>query len=294
MHKYKFQIFIENFYLSVLSLIKILFLSRFFIGKFKGLRKNDLECTILANGPSLSESRTNAEFLNHKTFMGVNFFPETEMFDKLQPQYLVIAAPELWLEDVEEKFKENSRHLFETISTKVNWEMILFMPVGARKFKEWKKKVEDNNNILIKYFNATPIEGYNFFMHTMFKLNLGMPRPHNVLIPSLMLTINMGFKKIYLLGADHSWLKEISVNNKNQVLINQKHFYDENTSVAKPMNKRGKGTRKMHEVLLKFYYSFYSYFVIKEYAEKKNVEIINSTPASFIDAFERASINKNK
>ena len=84
-----------------------------------------------------------------------------------------------------------------------------------------------NTNITFHYFNTTPIEGLPFMSNFIFKNRLGMPRPHNVLIPSLMIGITEGYEKISVLGADHSWLAEISVNEKNEALVNQKHFYDD-------------------------------------------------------------------
>ena len=121
-----------------------------------------------------------------------------------------------------------------------------------------------------------------------------MPRPHNVIIPSLMIAINLKYKNIYLFGVDHSWLSEITVTDGNDVLINQKHFYDENISKPNTMNKGGVGKRKLYEVLEKFMLSFRGYFIIKDYANYRKTKILNATKNSYIDAFEKVSINKNK
>jgi hypothetical protein len=145
----------------------------------------------------------------------------------------------------------------------------------------------DNKNINIVYYNRTPIEGFTWFCHLFFKLGLGMPRPHNVILPSLFLTVNLGFKKIVLVGADHSWLLETYVDGNNNVLISQKHFYDENEVKPEGMINNKDGSRKLHEVLEKWMISFKSYFTLREYAESKGAQILNATPVSFIDAFER-------
>jgi len=100
----------------------------------------------------------------------------------------------------------------------------------------------------------------------------------------------MGYEKIFLWGADHSWLSEISVNHQNQVLINQKHFYDQHISVGKPLDKRGVGARNMPELLTKFVHAFSGYFVLNEYAKSRSVSVLNATPGSFIDAFERVNL----
>ncbi|NJL74615.1 MAG: hypothetical protein HC892_05805 [Saprospiraceae bacterium] len=119
-----------------------------------------------------------------------------------------------------------------------------------------------------------------------------MPRPHNVLIPSLMLAINIGFKEIFVVGADHSWLEELTVNENNEALLHQKHFYDEESSKPEYMYRQGKRPRKLHEILEKFMLSFRAYFDIREYSESKEVQIWNATPKSYIDAFERNTLPK--
>ena len=73
-------------------------------------------------------------------------------------------------------------------------------------------------------------------------------------------------------------------------MLNQKHFYDEKTSKSKPMYLLGKRQRKLFEILKKFYLTFKAYIEIREYSDKKNVNIYNCTTRSFIDAFERRNI----
>ena len=48
--------------------------------------------------------------------------------------------------------------------------------------------------------------------------------------------------------------------------------------------------RKLHEILRKFYLSFKGYWEINSYAEKKGVQIINSSETSMIDAFPKKGL----
>ena len=123
-----------------------------------------------------------------------------------------------------------------------------------------------------------------------------MPRPHNVLVGSLFLSIRMGYKEVYVYGADHSWLKDIFVAEDNMVYLSQKHFYDNQVdssdhyagSNRRPMYSTDKNeVRKLHEVLYKFTVTFKSYWELERYASKKAISINNCTPNSFIDAFSR-------
>ncbi len=104
--------------------------------------------------------------------------------------------------------------------------------------------------------------------------------------------IYLNYKVIYIIGADHSWLPEISVNEKNEALINQKHFYDEADSKPEQMNDLISRPRKLHEIIHKFYLTFKGYWLIKEYASSKNVRIYNASEISTIDAFERKKISE--
>lgn len=93
---------------------------------------------------------------------------------------------------------------------------------------------------------------------------------------------------------DHSWIPEISVDEDNRVLINQKHFYDDGKTSGQPMGKLGRGERKLHEVLQRFLHTFEGYFTIKAYAEHINAKIYNCKPGPFIDAFERLRLHKKE
>ena len=281
---------IYNLVDSMISIIRILIHSRF---KSKSPLRNTnyKEAVLLGNGPSLTNSiNEHKDFLNEKLIVCVNHFPKTEKYTEIKPQVFVTSAPDLWLDDIDEAFVESSNELFATMASKTNWPIQLFIPFESRNHKRWQNHLVDNSNIEIIYFNNTPIEGFNWFKHLLFMLNLGMPRPHNVMIPSIFLLINSKVKSIYLLGADHSWLPEISVDDSNRVLINQKHFYDEETSKAKTLDKRGKGERRLWELLYKFMRAFKGYFILKEYADKRGTEIFNATPKSYIDAFKRFKI----
>ncbi len=290
---FKIKIFLINFIQTAETIIRILLFSKYFVKINNNEQKKEL--VILGNGPSLTSSlKKHASFFKDKDLMCVNHFPRTEYYELLKPEYYVSIAPDLWLDNIEEKFVEQSNALFSEMAEKTNWNIDFFFPYEARKFKRWQKKIRENKNINITFINQIPAEGWKWFRHMIFRMNLGMPRPHNVMIPSIFLGLNMGYKKIYLVGADHSWLPEITVNDDNIALINQKHFYDAKNSKHQPLDKKGKGERKLHEILHKFMLAFAGYFILKDYAESLNAEILNATPGSYIDAFNRVNLENLK
>jgi len=257
--------------------------------KIKRLDSNS-SCVIIGNGPSLSNTiDNNPDFLRNKSLIAVNHFAITDYYEQLKPEYYIAIAHDLYYDDVEPQFIEASNLLFKTISGKTTWEITLFMPVESRKYKRWQSFLTNNDKIKISYINLTPAEGFDCLTHFLFKKNLAMPRPHNVMIPSLIVGINMGYSTIYLIGADHSWLKDISVNDNNEALINNRHFYDTN-SKPKSFDKKGKGARNLPEILFTLMTAFNSYHIINNYAQKRGVKIFNCTQGSYIDAFERNKI----
>ena len=116
-----------------------------------------------------------------------------------------------------------------------------------------------------------------------------MPRPRNVLIPSIMIGIWLGYSEIRLLGADHSWLKTISVDDNNRVVSIQPHFYQEDSREQQRI-RTAYLSLPLHKVLESFHIAFRSYHRIRRFADTQGIRIINSTPGSFIDAFDRAPI----
>jgi len=283
------QKFLASLFNSIASFGKILLLSKFGVHFPEGETK---ELVILGNGPSLNNSlETQMDFLEGKTLLCVNFFPTTAYYEKLKPSIFVSIAPDLWLPDVDQKFIDQRIRLFDALVEKTNWDLDFYFPWSARSVSTWRDKLAENKNIKVHYLNTTPVTGLRSVSEFFFRKSLGMPRPHNVMIPSLFTGIQMRFKTIYLLGADHSWLREISVNDDNVALINQKHFYDETSSKPDTLDKSGKGARKLHEILFKLMNAFASYFVIKDYAESQGCRILNATPNSFIDAFDRIKLN---
>lgn len=243
------------------------------------------ELLILANGPSLNRTvHESAYFLKNKTLLAVNFCVSSPMFQELRPELYLIADPLFWI------VPEKRVQLFQGLAEKTTWPMTLFVPARARKNREWQLMLASNPNIHLCIYNTTPIEGFQWFCNWVFRKGWGVPRPHNVLIPSIAMGLRLSFQRIYLAGADHSWLPEISVTDDNIVLMHQKHFYDQNKSQAATVKQENLNSARLYTILYHMYVAFKSYFVLEAYARKMGKEIINVTPGSYIDAFKRMKI----
>jgi hypothetical protein len=293
MNKKAFIVIIRDFILGIVSgiinLLRILTLSK--RSQIPKKRPGREEIIIISNGPSIASIQDRLiQSAENMSSMMVNFAPNTTLYTQVKPEYLILSAPELWMEDVDDHYVSRAQELFGNISQLTDWNMRFLIPHEASRFKKWQEAIRQNQKIEIVYYNNTPIEGESWLSFFFFRQKLGMPRPHNITIPALMSAIWMNYKKIYLVGVDHSWLPEISVDQENNVLIHQKHFYDSQTSAPRHMTKLGKGKRKLHEVLEKFVIAFKGYHSIQAFAKSLDISIYNQTKDSFIDAFERQDL----
>lgn len=237
---------------------------------------------ILANGPSLAETiRTRSEKLTRSTCMAVNFAANAPEFTTLRPRYYIMADPHFFLRTDD----ANVSRLYGSINA-IKWPMMLIVP---RQYRAKAAVLVSNPNISIATFNFIGLEGPACFENFCYGRRLGMPRPRNVLIPALMCAIWLGYKNISIAGADHSWLQSIWVNDDNEVVSVQPHFYKEDKKEEKRVRSEYTNYR-LHQILYSFYVAFKSYFGVRRFADSRGVRIINATPGSYIDAFERGEI----
>lgn len=275
---------LEQLWQTFLSIVKILLQSKWNT-RLPSSFSNLEELLILANGPSLNRTvQDSSAFVRGKTLLAVNFCVTSPMFEELRPELYLIADPLFWI------VPEKREQLFRSLAEKTTWPMNLFIPTRALKNREWQPMLAGNPNIRLCIYNTTPIEGFQGFCNRVFTKGWGVPRPHNVLIPSIAMGLRLPFKKIYLAGADHSWLPEISVTDDNVVLMHQKHFYDQNKSQAATVTQENLNSARLYTILYHMYVAFKSYFVLEAYARKRGKEVINVTPDSYIDAFKRMKL----
>ncbi len=243
-------------------------------------RHGDKSLIIMGNGPSLSESLDMyPEQFKAIPLMAVNFAANTPVFNKLKPEYYIIADPHFFTSGID----ENVNRLYKNIEA-VDWNITLFIPC-----KFFSSVKISNPLVTLRGFNPIGIEGFSAVTHPLFRIGRAMPRPRNVLIPAIMVGIRLGFKDIYLTGADHSWSKTLSVNELNEVLSVQPHFYKDDAKEQKRVDSVYRGI-PIYKIMESFSVAFKAYHQINEYASASGTTIYNSTPGSFIDAFPRKSI----
>lgn len=236
---------------------------------------------VMGNGPSLGNViEDERDKLLRYDLLAVNFFANTPVFRDLRPKYYVIADPLFFMGETQSNMSELWRNL-----RSVDWKMTLFVPARCRK----SVLAGLPANVKVSKFNFVGTEGFACLCDALCSLRLAMPRPRNVLIPSIMCSLWMGYKDIYVVGADHSWTKTLEVEDDNTVVSVQPHFYRDGAEENERVRSLYKNIR-LHELMYSFYVAFKSYFDVDRYARKKGARIINATKGSFIDAFERGTL----
>jgi len=266
---------------SITTLMKVAIMSGKPFRHASSDKKNSL--LILANGPSLrSVLDLDRKELMKYDRLAVNFFANSPEYSSIRPDIYVMADSHFFSG---QETDENVKNLWKNL-TATTWNMILMVPVRVR------IPVKLPSCITIQRFNMTPAEGFKALQHLLFRTGVAMPRPRNVLIPSIMTAIRAGYRRILLAGADHSWSRTLWVNDNNNVISVQPHFYKDNDKEKQRVESEYAGYH-LHDIFKSLHIAFSSYFKIAEFAKKSGVEIINITPGSFIDAFPRREFPLN-
>ena len=113
----RFQIFLRKLGDTILGIIKILLLSKF--KTILSYQPYNKDIVIFGNGPSLKATINQKDgFLTDKDILCVNFFPLTDTFEKTRPRVFIISAPELWINNVDKRYKEKKEELVEALKKK--------------------------------------------------------------------------------------------------------------------------------------------------------------------------------
>lgn len=282
---------------NVISIIKAIFLILFFSAlrpKLPRIKTQATECVILGNGPSLKNTLSEKRhFLKNKMTMCTNDFADSPSFREIKPDYYIFTDPAFWSTDLSEKFKSTFEKYFEILKNDVSWPMTIFFPAAARQTNFCRTLPQLNSQISICYINTTAIQGPKKFQYFLYKHNFAMPLAQNVLIAAIFTCINLGFKKIYLTGADHSWHESFYVSENNILYLKNTRFQDKKIMHLSPFFEDAAEMKpyKMHNLLLALSRMFRGYMEIEEYSKYRGVKIFNASEKSYIDAFERYKIN---
>ncbi len=238
---------------------------------------------VLGNGPSLKSTLSEyMPLLQKSTTMVVNFAANDESYEKLRPNYYVLVDPAFF----SEKPTDSVKALWKRIRA-TDWPMTMI--VGANDLMKAEILAGANDNVSFSTVNLVGVEGCGWLEALAYDNGWGMPRPRNVLIAGIMACLQMGYRRVYVCGADHSWLQNVKVHDNNRITTVQTHFYKEREGHQQDIDKVFEKVT-MPELMMNFYIAFDSYHRMQRYALRRGVEIYNATPGSYIDAFPRCKL----
>ena len=232
---------------------------------------------ILGNGDSL---KSVVDLMTQDCdYMVMNSHVLHPSFTELKPRYYVLADPAFFHPNA----CYDGTEIVKRVLTETNWSMTLFVPwEHARTINlmstEW---------VTIQYVNQSAYNGSEQHRQYAYDHNLAMPEVNNVLASAIYLAIYLGYKNVELYGVEHSWTRDLYVNKDNHTCLKDSHFYDKEDVRDNVIIDEAGRIMKFHEVLQMYADYFPAYWELRDLADKHGCKIVNCTPNSFIDAFEK-------
>lgn len=255
---------------------------------FSGI--NGRKIHVLGNGPSLSGSLHLIE--EEEDVVMVNYSVLTDLFFKLKPLYFCLADPAYFkiTDDVEEEIKK--ARVVERLK-KVDWDLIIITPAGV-KTSHFRKL---NSRITFESVNTVPLDtSVKFMRWSFYKWNFSMPSLQNVIVLGVFISLQKGYSNVYLHGVDSDSYKNICVNQQNEMVTKEFHSYGSSSRNLNSQKWCGFPKGSLYKRLKCEVIMFRSYVDLAAYANHLCIRVINASPNSMIDAFERydhgESLNK--
>lgn len=264
------------------SIIRVILFSKITKNDFNIVIKKN--CVIIGNGPSVNDTlKESIDFFKNKDVFCVNHFMITNYYPIIKPNNYLMLDPAF----IDPNHK-GALNALDHLVKFTKWDLNLFIPYSYRKSNYFLQKINKNEFIKIEYFNYVIFEGFERLKFWVYKNNLGMPQSQNVLVGTIFKTINLGYEKVYLIGADHTWHENLRLNENNELLAIDAHFYGTKTYEAK--DKVAKNESYMASQFLSLHKAFKGYEVLASYSKYRGVKIINASKRSYIDVFEKIKL----
>lgn len=242
---------------------------------------------ILGNGPSFSQINDSFEKLANYDFCAVNLSVTSEIFFHIKPKMYVVVDMSFWMHKEHEQMKK----AWDCIS-KINWNIEIFIPYNFPNYV--KKTLEKNPYVRIYRYSNNPWEPELQYARNLkmwlYKKGFVSPNGSNVSLAAIYSSILNGYKEINLLGVEHSWMKDIKVNDKNEVVLIDRHYYGDTEHVW--LDYEGNPI-KLIDFIESQLSTFTNHMNLRSFADYLgDVKIINRTKDSYIDAYERGTFEE--
>lgn len=251
-------------------------------------------CCVLANGPSLKDALAKydaGELEITSDSVMVNLAAIDDHFWKIKPKHMVFSDI-LFCQDFTPR-KEQVRKQYELLNEKVDWDINFYLcydnPQHVEMFKSYSKLTNPKIHFVPMnriYLNNWPRK----YWKRMLDSGYFMPMMGTVVNPALHVALLSGYKQIELYGADSNWFLDFYMADDGHLNLLEKHFYDEDGEqkmkpFLSPYNNGG--NKYSSQCMGTLYCVFKSCEIHAWWAKQIGAQILNCSPDSMIDAFNR-------
>lgn len=249
---------------------------------------------ILTNGPSLKQ--TLEDYDNGKIEIDNNsFFVNLSALDshflKIRPMHYCLSDPMFYQDYIPKK--DAVRKMYDIMNNDVDWDMYLYLCFPTEKEYDKLEKYAGLTNPHIKIIRMNR-KTCTFlapsWRNKLYATGYFMPEDGTIANTAIYLALLEGYKEIKLYGADHNYFLEFAVNDENELCSLDSHFYDKEKPVMRPFKNTCVAEDRafrVHEWFYIMYVMFESHDLLQQFSQYLGAHILNCTPGSMIDSYER-------
>lgn len=237
-------------------------------------------CFIIGTGPSLNTQDLLP--LKNEIVFSLSRFYHHPLYEAIKPKYQIFSGLTLHAHVVEKPGL--SYDFYKEAEDKVVSNEI-FVHYGDMKFiKEYALFI---NHKLNYFYASDKIQNLQKKGIDLTKSIYGYSVVSEL---AIQIAIYMGFKNIYLLGLDHTWLKEV-LNDRSY----EHQFFSKNEGIL-GQNANSEFVAKVQSnltltFLISWYNEFYQgYTQLNQYCKKNGIIIMNATNGGLLDIFQRVHL----
>lgn len=260
-----------------------------------GLKTTGFEtAVIIANGPSLDAYlKRYPRGIENADHMCVNAFSLTPAYEVLRPRFSVFVDPSFWTIPCSHRMEEYRRAVYGELVRKTAWEHVVLTPVQSRGCVQ-RMMNPPRAHLVFRSFNGTIVSRSVPFAlrNLLYGRGLAIPSCQTVVNSAIGLAVRMGYRNVYVVGADASFLEGLFVDPVSNLLsVASRHFAEEPVPAA-PIYKDAEEAEPMllHEYLEAVARMFEGYHEVWKYAKARNVNVVNASEFSWIDALPRGTL----
>ena len=250
-------------------------------------------CCVLANGPSLKDALAKydaGELEITSDSVMVNLAALDDHFWIIRPKHMCFSDI-LFCQDFAPR-KEQVRKQFEMLNEKVDWDINLYLCYRTTWEIETFQLYSQITNPYIHFMpmNEIYLEKWPVkYWKRMLSSGYFMPHKGTVGNVALHVALLCGYKEIELYGVDQNWFLNFHMTDDNKLNVIETHFYDKDGERnMKPFIRPSDGNNKrISECMNTLCFQFRTHEIHAWWAKQIGAHILNCTPDSMIDCFDR-------